>query len=134
MGKTTLPITIRFRDTDAMGHVNNAVYLSYFELARMHYFDQLIQGRWDWTQDGIILARNEVDYIVPVFLLDSVYVETTVVRVGNTSFTMQYEMFKEQGGAPLLCARSLATLVCFNFETNVKYRVPEAWRTAMAVD
>lgn len=131
MGKTTLPVAIRFRDTDAMGHVNNAVYLSYFELARMHYFDQHMQGRWDWTQDGIILARNEVDYMQPVFLLDDIYIESSVVRVGNTSFTMQYELYKKTEGGVSCCARCLATLVCFNFETNSKYPVPEAWRAFM---
>ena len=90
MSKTTCPITIRFRDTDTMGHVNNAVYLSYFELARMDYFDKMMNSRWDWTKDGIILARNEIDYLAPVFLLDKIYVETEVVHVGNSSFTMAY--------------------------------------------
>ena len=87
MSKTTCPITIRFRDTDTMGHVNNAVYLSYFELARMDYFDKMMNSRWDWTKDGIILARNEIDYLAPVFLLDKIYVETEVVHVGKERCT-----------------------------------------------
>ena len=59
-------IQIRFADIDVMGHVNNAVYLSYFEMARVHYFKQILGEEWDWNSDGILLARNEIDYLSPI--------------------------------------------------------------------
>ncbi|MDG1262127.1 MAG: acyl-CoA thioesterase, partial [Flavobacteriales bacterium] len=65
-------VEVRFGDIDVMGHVNNAVYLSYFEQARMAFFKELIGGEWDWNEAGILLARNEVDYIQPILLSDQV--------------------------------------------------------------
>ena len=43
-------ISVRFADCDMMGHVNNAVYLSYFEEARMHYFAQMVDENWNWKK------------------------------------------------------------------------------------
>ena len=57
----TSVIPVRFSDIDAMGHVNNAIYLNYFEQARMSFFQESIGKEWDWKKDGIVLGRNEID-------------------------------------------------------------------------
>ncbi|MFN4071655.1 MAG: acyl-CoA thioesterase, partial [Thermus caldifontis] len=60
----SVPIQVRFRDLDALGHVNNAVYLTYFEVARAAYFQRLKE---DWLEKGhFILARAEVDFLRPI--------------------------------------------------------------------
>jgi acyl-CoA thioester hydrolase len=61
-------IQVRFSDIDVMGHVNNAVYLSYFEMTRVHYFRELLGLEWDWKSHGILLVRNEIDYIKPILI------------------------------------------------------------------
>jgi len=53
--KTLIPI--RFSDIDSFGHVNNAVYLTYFEIARIGYWKEIIN--WDWSNTGIILGRSD---------------------------------------------------------------------------
>ena len=55
-------IQVRFSDLDVLGHVNNTIYLSYFEMARVHYFKELLGEGWDWNKFGIVLAKNEVEY------------------------------------------------------------------------
>ena len=60
-------LQIRFADIDSMGHVNNAVYLSYFEYTRLHYFKALLPANWDWVSNGIILAQTEVSFLNPYF-------------------------------------------------------------------
>lgn len=83
-----VPIQVRFRDLDALGHVNNAVYLSYFEVARVAYFGRLER---DWLEKGhFILARAEVDFLRPILLGDAVEVGVRVVRLGRSSFDMEY--------------------------------------------
>lgn len=83
-----VPIEVRFRDLDALGHVNNAVYLSYFEVARVAYFNRLER---DWLEKGhFILARAEVDFLRPILLGDAVEVGVRVVRLGRSSFDMEY--------------------------------------------
>ena len=46
-------IQVRFADLDVMGHVNNSVYLSYFEMTRVHYFKELVGANWDWRNEGV---------------------------------------------------------------------------------
>lgn len=85
-------IQVRFSDVDALGHVNNAVYLSYFEYARIHYFNRMLGTEWDWDSDGLILLKNEVEYLKPVLLNDKPEVRVFVIKIGNKSFTMGYEL------------------------------------------
>ncbi|VCU54228.1 1,4-dihydroxy-2-naphthoyl-CoA hydrolase [Thermus thermophilus] len=85
-----VPVQVRFRDLDALGHVNNAVYLTYFEVARVAYFSRLER---DWVGRGhFILARAEVDFLRPIHLEDPVEVGVRVVRIGCSSFDMEYRV------------------------------------------
>ena len=63
--KVHVDIQVRFRDTDAMRHVNNAVYLSYLELARMQYWKSLT-GLKGYSLVEFIIARVQIDYRSPV--------------------------------------------------------------------
>ena len=76
-------IQVRFSDLDIMGHVNNSVYLSYFEYARVHYFGQLLGTDWNWKTDGVLLVRNEVEYLRPVLLNDTPEVTVYTEEIGT---------------------------------------------------
>ena len=118
-------VEIRFADIDAMGHVNNAVYFSYFEQARMAYFKERVARIWDWNEDGVIVARNEIDYIYPVFLNDRMNIRLWVEHVGSKSFTVCYRVVVGER----LCATGKSDLVCFNHKNKATQVLPEAWRT-----
>lgn len=125
---------IRFADIDALGHVNNAVYLSYFEQARMTWFRKLIEGKWDWETDGIVLARNEVDYLIPVLLNDEVEIRTACEAVGNSSLTLIYEVVRRTSNSDewKLAARGRSVLVCFDYHQGKSRPVPELWKERLA--
>lgn len=127
----TSPIHIRFADIDVMGHVNNAVYLNYFEQARMHWFKALIGEKWDWRTHGVILARNEIDYIQPVLLQDDAEIDTTVVNIGTKSLTLTFEVFRKVNGERLLAAKGLCVLVCFDHSQQKTVPVFESWLKKM---
>ena len=118
-------VEIRFADIDAMGHVNNAVYFSYFEQARMAYFKERVARIWDWNEDGVIVARNEIDYVFPVFLNDRMSIRLWVEHVGSKSFTVCYRVVVGER----LCATGKSVLVCFNHKNKATQVLPEAWRT-----
>jgi len=106
------PIQIRFSDCDMMGHVNNAVYLTYFENARVHYFGKLFGPERDWKTEGMILRTNEIEYLSPVYLHDQPFVELYVETIGTKSFTVGYEMrvnneLKTIGKSVLVCYNSI---------------------------
>src|SRR4051812_11829363 len=85
---------IRFVDVDAFGHVNNAHYLTYIEQARVKYFDDIVGWKYDWSKQGIILARAEINYVVPILFRDDVTILTRCSRIGNKSFDMEYRLIK----------------------------------------
>ena len=87
--RTTTVIQVRFNDIDMAGHVHNAVYLSFFEQARMDLLRAFIAKDHDWKAEGLILARNEVDYRKPVHLRDAVEVECWCSNIGSKSFELQ---------------------------------------------
>lgn len=85
-------IHVRFSDLDILGHVNNNIYLSYFEIARVHYFGKLLGQDWNWNRYTFVLAKNEVEYIKPVLLHHQPVVYLYCEKVGTKSFELSYEL------------------------------------------
>lgn len=90
------PVEVRFRDCDAMGHVNNAVYLTYLEQARFAYWKAADIGRLAGDVSYII-ARVEIDYRAPATTGEALDVAIAVTRLGRASFTMVYEIRNPEG-------------------------------------
>jgi acyl-CoA thioester hydrolase len=127
-------LEIRFADIDVAGHVNNAVYLSYFEQGRIQYFKEVIGDSWDWKKYGIIVARNEIDYLRPVLLHDEVYVTASFGEVGNKSFKMHMHIYKKTETQTIDCARGIVTVVCFDYEKQQTIPVPHVWLKAAGIN
>lgn len=122
---------IRFADLDAMGHVNNATFFTYFEQARMHYFRHALNRPWDWDTAGIIVVRNEADYRVPVFLHDQLQIRVTCTHIGSKSLTMEYAVTKAGDASQVLCATGKSVLVSYNHQLKCSIAVPEAWKALL---
>lgn len=122
---------IRFVDIDAMGHVNNAVYFSYFEMARIHFFRQMIGGQWDWNVHGVLVVHNEIDYKSPVLFNDKIEIHVRAKHVGSRSFTVAYEVIRVNDGKNELCSTGSTVLVCFNHKEQKTEMVPELWRAPL---
>ncbi len=91
MWKYEHELEVRFRDCDPMGHVNNAVYLTYLESARVAWWREAF-GPDGLREHGVILARIEIDYRRPALPGDRLVVRMRVVRIGRSSFTVAYEI------------------------------------------
>jgi len=128
---TTTPITIRFNDIDLAGHVHNSVYLHYFELGRIDFFNTLISEKRDWKKEGVIIGRNEIDYLRPITFQDDLYINTFTENIGNKSITVGYNVFIKQNKQEITCAKGKSVLVCFNFETNKSVEVFEEWKKVL---
>ena len=111
--------TVRFRDVDTLGHVNNAVYLTYLEQARIAF---LSPHDADYTQ--MILARCEIDFRAQISIGEVVEVSVWPARVGNKSFELAYEMRV----GDRLVAEAKTVLVAFDYERGETQPVPDAWR------
>jgi acyl-CoA thioester hydrolase len=127
--KYKTPISIRFSDMDAYGHVNNAVYLTYFEIARSNYWRDVIE--WDWGQHGIILGRSEINYLKPLTLNDNIacYVRTT--RIGNSSFDVMHVLVKITPNGEEICTTGKTVCISYDYSVNKSVPIPKAQRQKM---
>ena len=108
-------VNIRFSDLDLFGHVNNAVYLTYYEEARVSYFDEVVGYDYDWSKEGVILARIEVDFLIPILFTDEIFIRTNCCRVGTKSFDLAYEMYKMKDGKEIMVSSATSVMVMFNY-------------------
>jgi acyl-CoA thioester hydrolase len=120
-------VEIRFADTDAMGHVNNAVYLTFVESARVGWWMaasgeplERVAGR----SDGLILAEAEIAFRSPVFFGETVVVETRAGRIGRTSLGVEHRLTASPSGGPVrLVATCRSVIVRYDYVTET----PVAW-------
>lgn len=131
MFKHKSPLHIRFSDVDAFGHVNNACYLTYIEEARVRYFDEVVDWSYDWSTKGIILAKAEVDFILPIHFKDELYVYTRCSRIGNKSFDLEYQLTRFWEGKEIIMADAVTVMVAFDYTTKKSIEVPDAWKEAL---
>ena len=91
MKKVSTDIAVRFRDIDAMGHVNNAVYFTYFEEGRKAFLREAL-GIVNPADYPFIMARTSCDFIKPITLDDPVRLIVYISEIGTKSITFRYEL------------------------------------------
>jgi acyl-CoA thioester hydrolase len=120
----THTVDVRYQDYDMLGHVNNAVYLTYLEDARSAYFSQRLG--LSFGDIDMVVAHLEVDFRAAIEDADEVDVAIAVTDVGDTSFTMRYEV--RDGGTVALEGESVQVTV--DPGSGESRPVPEEWRDA----
>ena len=119
--------TVRFRDVDVMGHVNNAVFLTYMESARAALLIEL--GAASGLDDlGIIVARIEIDFRATISFGDEVEIGVRASRFGSKSFDLEYEL--DANGH--LAAEATSVCVGYDYGTGATVAIPDAWREKLA--
>lgn len=130
MRTLSTPIQVRFADVDMAGHVHNATYLHYFETGRMEFLREIADEGWDWRSQGLILARNEIDYKLPIRLHDTVKVITSLEKIGEKSFALRYQIFGGKEGKSM-CAEGSSVMVCMDYMQQKTISIPEPWLERM---
>ncbi len=120
------PIKIRFRDLDAFNHVNNAVYFTYMEMARVEYTTHLGLRPSDMPRPFFILASASCQYKVPIRLNMALSLKVRVSRLGNSSFDMEYHFVDEATGQ--LLATGHTTQVIYDYTESHSVPMPDDWR------
>lgn len=119
--------TVRFRDIDAMGHVNNAVFLTYLEEARTAFLLKLGLARG--IEDlPIVVARVEIDFRSPLRFGETVETGVRAGRFGDKSFELEYEL----RAAGRLVAQAKSVCVGYDYATRETVALPALWRERMA--
>lgn len=116
-------IQIRFSDCDMLNHVNNAIYLQYFETARIQFLNHELP-KWNWNKQGIILARNSIDYLKPLYLNDHCEIDVYCTHIGKSSFTLAYNVNVIENDKVILKSTGESVLVSYNFLENQTIPIP----------
>lgn len=125
------PIEVRFADTDAMGHVNNAVYLSYFEVARAGYYREVTGSMFGIgaaaNDRSFILAEARVTFASPARFGEPLLCEARVGWASRSSFSIEYRLLAEDSpfGRARLVAHGESVQVMYDYATNRVSRLPE---------
>ena len=122
---------VRFADLDAMRHLNNARYLTFFEGARMAWLAQLLGDR-DPVQPesdfGLIFAECHVNYRSPAFYGEELRTTISVSRLRRSSFRMGFEM---RGPQERLVADGWGALVGFDYVQGGATALPDRLTAAL---
>ena len=127
--RVKFPLQIRFNDFDTLGHVNNAVFLTYLEEARVKYFEKVLGHHEgvDWWESGIILANMTIDFKKPIDGYANYFVSIRCSRIGTKSFDFTYLITREQEGHIEVNAEATSVMVCFNYEKKMTVAVYGEW-------
>ncbi len=120
-------LSVRFRDCDAMGHVNHAVYFTYLEQCRLTFWRELTGAPTPHTR--VIIARAECDYRAPAHCGDELDVRLKVGEIGRSSFVLEYEIVHVAGDRLLATGRTVQ--VSYDYASNKSRPLPDETRALL---
>ena len=124
-------IEVRFRDLDAMGHVNNSVYFTYFEEGRKH-FSKKVFGVSNISDFKFIMAHIRCDFIRPIRFNDHVILQMWVKDIGTKSFSFEYRLVDFSDEA-MVYATGKSIQVCYDYQKNRSIEVPAKMREKLTM-
>jgi acyl-CoA thioester hydrolase len=121
-------LEVRFRDCDPLGHVNNAVYLTYLEAARFAWWHNIF-GPTGLKDHGFIIARVEIDYRKAAMPGDRLVIRLRIERVGRSSFTVAYEIVNAKTRE--LVAEATSVQVAYDYTTSRSVPISDTLRARL---
>lgn len=125
----TVPQRVVFRDVDMLGHVNNAVYATYFETARLDYI--YAAGGEAANHLPLILAELTITYKSPAFLRETLEIGVRVAEIRNSSFVVESQILEQTTGR--LIATNRAVIVHYDYAEQRPKPLPQEWRDRFAL-
>lgn len=124
-------LAVRFRDLDALNHVNNSVYLTYLEESRIAFMRETHVGSLEDPEQGTILAHCSIDYRLPAVLGDILETKMWVGEIRRSSYELCYSITRIGDDKPIADARTIQ--VCYNYTTKQPVRLPSDWRARLQI-
>lgn len=120
----------RFRDTDAMGHINNAVYVTYLEVARQEYW-RAFRRDVDYRRVPFILAHVTIDFRSEALVQEVLELGIRCAAIGIKSFTFEYEI--REAVTSRLVVEACSVQVCYDYESKLSLAVPDDLRHTLEI-
>jgi len=94
----SLDLQLRFNDVDMFGHINNSVYLQFFDLGKLRYFNDVL-GK-DFMKSGlqVVIVNINCNFYAPTFINEHIEVLTTIKSIGEKSLTLEQRIASKDNG------------------------------------
>ena len=124
-----IDVQLRFNDVDMFGHVNNSVYLQFFDLGKLRYFEAAL-GK-DFARSGlaVVIVNINCDFFSPAFLDEPLQVLTTVTHIGDKSLVLEQRIVNSATGDVKCLGRT--TMAGFNPKTLKSEAIPAESRKSL---
>lgn len=128
--KLSLTLRIDWSEMDTYQHVNNVNFMKYMQSARVQFWQVTgLQEMYDKTKRGPMLVSTKCDFKHPLFFPGNVTIKTRVEYLNNSSFGLHHKLYD---GDQVLCAEGHDVAVCFDFNINETFLIPDHLREVMA--
>ncbi len=129
--KFNLPLQLRWNDMDALGHVNNAVFVTYFEVARGHYMLKACPG-WDWHKHMFLIGNINIDLRKEMLLsAEDAQVLMRTSKIGTKSFVLEYAIISKKNNEIIVHATGTTTQIMYDMKTRKTIEVADWVRQAL---
>lgn len=126
--KHSVPVQLRFNDIDSLGHVNNSIYFSFYDLGKIRYFSTVRPEMKEIRDIDLVVANVNANFLMPIFLQENVSVQTTTVSIGNKSVKLAQQIVNDRGDIKAVCE---TILVGFDFKSGETKLISDEWRRAI---
>ncbi len=123
------PLQLRFNDIDSLGHVNNSVYFTFYDLGKSRYFETVKKQSIDWRKADVVIANVNADFLSPIYSYEQVAVETCCIEIGNRSFKLMQRIVNTTTGEVKGICRTI--MVGFDVEAGVSAPISDEWKDAI---
>lgn len=124
-----LPVQLRFNDVDMFGHVNNTVYLQFFDLGKLRYFEEVLGADFDKSGLAVVVVNINCDFYEPSFLNEKLEVMTQTTHIGEKSITLEQRVVNSTTGAVKCLCRTV--MAGFDPKTLQSASIPDQHRKAI---
>ena len=123
------PLQLRFNDIDALGHVNNSVYFTFYDLGKSRYFETVKSQSIDWRKADVVIANVNADFLSPIYSYEQISVETCCTEIGNRSFKLLQRIVNTTTGEIKGICRTI--MVGFDVEAGISAPISDEWKDAI---
>lgn len=127
--KHHIDLQIRFSDVDVLGHVNNTVYLSYYDTGKAWFFSEIHERLVEWKKVETVIANVDCCYISPIFFGEEVEVYTKCESISERSFKL-LQVIALKGKQEIKSACE-TVMVCYDPLSMHSMEMPDHWRKAL---
>lgn len=124
--KHTMNVQIRFNDIDALGHVNNAVYMEFFDLGKANYFTEVNGGPVDWRTANVVVANVNCNYLAPIYFHEPMAVQTQAVYLHDRSLKLLQQLINTKTGE--VKCQCQVIMVGFDVKNGTSAPIADDWK------